>query len=106
MSTGKHIFLFLGMVALTIAANLILDNWHYKEGDHRRLQKEINKKFTATDRLYQRLQENRWKLDTPLPNSKGIIMLAYEGDSLRYWSDNTLSFEEFRNEKFAEKHFD
>ena len=106
MNIGKYILIFVSMVLLTIAANLILDSWHYREGDHRRLQKVINKNFERLDRTYLKLQANDWQLDTPLPSSRGIIMVAYKHDSLVYWSDNAITFSTFRNNDLTDSHFD
>jgi len=105
MNTGRYLILFLIVALISISGNLILDNWHYKQGDHRRLQKEINKKFKRTDNIFEKLQENNWQLDTQLPIDKGIIIVAYRHDSLTYWSDNTLSFRGFDENLFAGKHF-
>jgi signal transduction histidine kinase len=106
MNTNKYILLFLSLLLLSISGNFILDNWHYKQGDHRRLQKEINKKFKRTDRIYEKLQENNWQLDTQLPNDEGIIMVVYRNDSLVYWSDNTLTFQHFNENSLSGKRFD
>ena len=106
MNTGRIFLIFLALLLITMSGNFILDNWHYKEVDHRRLQNEINKKFQRSDRIFQRLQENNWKLDTQLPDEKGIIMVAYLHDSLIYWSDNTLSFYHLEDKAVAEKRFD
>jgi len=92
MKTGKYFLIFLALLLLAITGNVILDNWHYKGGDHRRLQKEINIKFQRTDRIYQRLLDYNWQLNTPLPGDKGITMVAFRHDSLIYWSDNMLTF--------------
>lgn len=92
MTTGKYLILFITLVCVTIGADFLLDNWHYKQGDHRRLQKEINNKFEAADRMYARLKSNDWHLETSLPKSSGISMVMYRNDSLKYWSDNKLDF--------------
>jgi two-component system nitrogen regulation sensor histidine kinase NtrY len=105
MKTGKYIALFALLLTLTLAVNLVLDNWHYKEGDHRRLQKEIDKKIKQSDRIYDRLQINNWQLDAELPGSTGIILVAYLNDSLEYWSDNTLNFNSLKQSDFEDKRF-
>jgi two-component system, NtrC family, nitrogen regulation sensor histidine kinase NtrY len=106
MRLGKHITIFISLLLLTFTGKFMLDNWHYKEGDHRRLQKEINRKFSQTDRIYRRLQDNNWRLNTPVPSDKGITMIAYRNDSLIYWSNNTLSFDRFNTNIVYDKHFD
>jgi two-component system, NtrC family, nitrogen regulation sensor histidine kinase NtrY len=106
MNTGKHFLLFITLLVLSITGNFILDNWHYKDGDHRRLQKEINKKFRRADRFFEKLQDNNWQLDTQLPKEEGIIMLMYRHDSLVYWSDNMLSFNSFDENLLNGKRFD
>ncbi|HLO58051.1 MAG TPA: ATP-binding protein [Bacteroidales bacterium] len=106
MNTSKYFLLFLFMVVLTVSADLLLDNWHYREGDHRRLQKEMNRKFEELDRVYRKLQDNNWQLDTPIGGNEGISMVAFKDDSLRYWSDNSLSYNRFKNDDFNDRHFD
>lgn len=106
MHIGKYLLIFLALLGVTVTSKVVLDNWHFKEGDHRRLQKEINRKFRQTDRIYQRLQENNWQLNTPLPDDQGITMLAYLHDSLIYWSDNTLSLQPFISSDMVEQRFD
>jgi signal transduction histidine kinase len=106
MSIGKYFLVFLTLVVIASLGDLLLDNWHYKEGEHRRLQKEIDRKFRRTDRLYDKLKENNWQLDTELPEEKGIIMVVYRNDSLIYWSDNTITFSTFNESAFSGKRFD
>lgn len=105
MKTGRTILTFLILLLIAISGNLLLDNWHYKKADHRRLQKEINKKFRRTDRLVEKLQAGSWQLSTTLPGNEGIVVMAYRNDSLIYWSDNSLSFSLFDEGKFAGRHF-
>jgi two-component system nitrogen regulation sensor histidine kinase NtrY len=105
MNKTNYILLFLTLLLLSITGSFILDHWHYKQGDHRRLQKEINKKFRRTDHIFEKLQENKWQLDTQLPDDKSIIMVVYRNDSLIYWSDNTLSFNPFDENLLAGKRF-
>ena len=106
MSKGRHILLFLFLILISVSGNILLHNWHYKQGDHRRLQKEINKKFKRADRIFEKLKVNNWQLDAPLPENDGIIMVAYRNDSLFYWSDNALSFNKFDENTLAERHFE
>jgi two-component system, NtrC family, nitrogen regulation sensor histidine kinase NtrY len=106
MSTSKYIMLFLALLFVTSAGDFVLDHWHYKEGDHRRLQKEIDRKIKRTDRIFERLKSNDWQLDTPLPKNTGIVFLVYRNDSLKYWSDNTFSFNTFNQNALADKRFD
>ncbi|MBP1667525.1 MAG: hypothetical protein H6Q23_2385, partial [Bacteroidetes bacterium] len=47
-----------------------------------------------------------WQLNTVLPNNKGIIFVAYHNDSLIYWSDNTISFDQFTANEIKDKRFD
>lgn len=89
--------MFIALVGLTVGANFLLDNWHYKQGDHRRLQKEINKKFITSDRIYEKLKSNNWQHETPFPQNSGITIIVYRNDSLKYWSDNKMNFD-FLNE--------
>jgi len=105
MKTGKFIIIFTTLVISTIAADFFLDNWHYKQSDHRRLQKEIDKKFRRADRIYDRLKENNWQLDTPLPKNSGTIVLVYRNDSIKYWSDNNLSFSTFNESHIEDRRF-
>ncbi|HEX2396104.1 MAG TPA: hypothetical protein VHI78_12215, partial [Bacteroidales bacterium] len=106
MKIGKYIVSFISIIVLTIAADFVLDNWHYKEGDHRRLQNEIDKKFRRTDRIFDRLKTNNWELDTSLPKSDGIIILAYHNDSIKYWSDNSISFHSLSSSLLDERRFE
>jgi two-component system nitrogen regulation sensor histidine kinase NtrY len=106
MNTGKYIILFTALLVLSITGDFMLDSWHYKDGDHRRLQKEINKKFRRADRIFEKLKENNWQLDTPLPNNDGIVMVVYRHDSLVYWSANTLSFNSVDENSLAGRRFD
>lgn len=105
MKTGRYILTFLILLLIAVSGNLLLDNWHYKKVDHRRLQKEINKKFKRTDRWVEKLQAGNWQLNTSLPNDEGIVVLAYRNDSLIYWSDNSLSFSLFSEGKFSGSRF-
>ena len=105
MKTGRTILTFLILLLIAVSGNLLLDNWHYKKADHRRLQKEINKKFRRTDRLVEKLQAGNWQLNTALPGNEEIVVLAYRNDSLIYWSDNSLSFSLFDEGNFTGKHF-
>jgi two-component system, NtrC family, nitrogen regulation sensor histidine kinase NtrY len=106
MNSGKYFIFFITIVLTIICSNLILNNWHYKEGDHRRLQKEINKKFRQTDRCFQKLEENNWQLNTPLANDQEISIVAFRNDSLVYWSDNTITFDFLTENKDYDKRFD
>lgn len=105
IKTGKYLVLFASFLIITFAANFVLDNWHYKEGDHRRLQKEIDRKFRQADQIYERLQLSGWELDTELPGNTGISMFAFSHDSLKYWSDNTISFGYLNTKELDEKRF-
>ena len=105
MNTGRNFLIFISLLLLTITGNVIFDNWHFKEGDHRRLQKEINKKFQRTDRIYQKMQQNNWLLNTQLSGDKGITMVAYRNDSLIYWSDNTLALTSLKEYEMNGKRF-
>lgn len=89
-----------------MTTNFILDNWHYREGDHRRFQKAIDRNFRRADRIYEKLKFNNWALNTELPKTNGIIMVAYRNDSLTYWSDNTITFSELNTSQIGEKRFD
>jgi signal transduction histidine kinase len=104
--TGKYFMLFLTILLLTLAGNAILNNWHYKEGDHRRLQKIINRKFRQTDRIFQKLSENNWQLNAQLPKKHDITIVAYQQDSLIYWSDNKITFNQLLNKEIENKRFD
>jgi two-component system, NtrC family, nitrogen regulation sensor histidine kinase NtrY len=106
MRTGKIFLIFLALLILTLTANIILDNWHYKEGDHRRLQKEISKKFQRTDRICQKLMQNNWLLGTTLPGDRDITLIAFRDDSLIYWSDNTLPLSSLKEQEVTGKHFE
>jgi two-component system nitrogen regulation sensor histidine kinase NtrY len=106
MNTGRYILLFITLLLISIAGNFILDHWHYKQGDHRRLQEEIDKKFRRSDRIFEKLQESNWQLDMQLPDEKGIIMVVYRHDSLVYWSDNALTFGSLNENMLAGKHFE
>ncbi len=106
MNTSKYIAIFLTLLMITMGINVILDNWHFKESDHRRLQKEIDKKFLQTDRIFKKLQDNNWQLNAQVPDDKGITMVVYHNDSLIYWSDNTMSFKPFEQFELTGKRFD
>ncbi len=106
MKTWRYLLLFISLLVLTISANFVLDNWHYRQGDHRRLQNDLNAKFRMADRIYDRLIFNNWQLDTPLPPKDGIIILAYRNDSLRYWSDNSISFSSLSSSILDERRFE
>ena len=106
MNTGRYILLFLTLLLISVTGNFILDHWHYKQGDHRRLQEEINKKFRRTDRIFEKLVESNWQFDRQLPNDKGIVMVVYRHDSLVYWSDNTLTFSSFDENILAGSRFE
>jgi two-component system nitrogen regulation sensor histidine kinase NtrY len=105
MNTIKYLFVCITLFFVAIVGDIILDNWHYKAGDHRRLQKEVNKKFRLVDRTFQRLEENKWQLKTQVPADNGIIMLAYRNDSLIYWSDNSITLSPFNKNSIAGKRF-
>jgi signal transduction histidine kinase len=92
MNTGKYWAVFLSLLAFTVVSDVILDNWHYKEGDHRRLQTAMNRIYERADRMYSKLQANGWKLNELIPDQREIVFFAFEQDSLIYWSDNSLSF--------------
>jgi signal transduction histidine kinase len=106
MNPLRYLFVFLVLLAMTIAGDAILDNWHYREGDHRRLQSEIDRKFKQVERNYLRLLENDFRLDTQLPHRNGILMFAYRKDSLIYWSDNSISIKLFNEDALNGKRFD
>lgn len=106
MNKGKYILLFIFLLLLTVGMDYILDNWHFKEGDHRRLQQAVDMKFSEADRIYNRLKDNNWSLNSELPTDAGIIMLVYREDSLIYWSDNTFSFSDFEHNLINGKRFD
>ncbi len=106
MGTGKYILLFISLLLLTAGGDFLLDHWHFKEGDHRRLQQKVEQKFEEADRIFDRLKENNWQLSTSIPPSAGIIMLVYRKDSLIYWSENTFSFWNFNLNLSHDKRFD
>jgi two-component system, NtrC family, nitrogen regulation sensor histidine kinase NtrY len=106
MSLNKHIILFISLVVISLTGNFIIDNWHYKQGDHRRLQNEINKKFKRTDRIYEKLKANDWQFNTPLPKDDGITLVVYRHDSLIYWSDNSISLKVLEKSLQSGKRFD
>jgi two-component system nitrogen regulation sensor histidine kinase NtrY len=105
MNTAKYLVVFITLFSIAIVGDIILDNWHYKDGDHRRLQKEVDKKFRLVDRTWQKLEESNWQLKTQVPADNGIIMLAYCNDSLIYWSDNTVTLLPFNENSITGKRF-
>lgn len=95
MNTYRYIILLTILIAVAIASDVVLDSWHYKEGDHRRLQQKLNTKFRQTDRYYDKLSQSGWNHDLQIPIEEGIIFIAYQDDSLCYWSDNSISLDIF-----------
>jgi len=91
MNPARYFFLFVTLLVLSLGTNAVLDNWHYKDGDHKRLQKTIDKKLHRLDREYRRLTASSWKLNAPASISPGHIWMAFKKDQLVYWSDNSIS---------------
>ncbi len=67
MNLNRTVFVFLALLALTIGSDYFLDNYHYRAAEHRRLQKEMDEKFKAADRIHDKLEENNWQLNTAIP---------------------------------------
>jgi signal transduction histidine kinase len=106
MNMIRTFFIFLALLLLTLGTDYFLDNVHYRDADHRRLQKEIDRKFKLADRMQARLQANNWQLNTDVPADRGIILLAYCQDSLIYWSDNSITLLPFTKATEEEKRFE
>ncbi|MBN2813100.1 MAG: GHKL domain-containing protein [Bacteroidales bacterium] len=105
MNTYRYIVLLAILIAVAIVSDVVLDNWHYKEGDHRRLQQKLNAKFRLTDRYYDKLSQSGWDHDLQIPMEEGIIFVAYRNDSLCYWSDNNISFDIFSKNNLGVSRF-
>jgi two-component system, NtrC family, nitrogen regulation sensor histidine kinase NtrY len=106
MKITRTIIVFLAFLGMTIGSDFFLDNAHYQDADHGRLQKEINKKIKLADKMQGELQDNNWSLNTKIPLNKGIIVLAYRKDNLIYWSDNSISLYRFNKDVLDGKRFD
>jgi two-component system, NtrC family, nitrogen regulation sensor histidine kinase NtrY len=106
MNITKTVIVFLALLGLTISTDFFLDNVHYRDSDHRRLQKEVDKKIKQADRMQAELRENKWKLNTGIPLNKGIIILAYREKKLIYWSDNSITLDRFNENTLDGKRFD
>jgi two-component system, NtrC family, nitrogen regulation sensor histidine kinase NtrY len=106
MNLTKTFFVFLTCLALTLGSDYVLDNVHYHDAEHRRLQQEMNEKFKQADRMTARLQENNWRLNTDIPADQGIIIIAYRKNNLLYWSDNRVTFNPFDKNSIDGKRFD
>ncbi len=94
MNLNRTFFVFLSLLALTLGSDYFLDNYNYHAAEHRRLQKEMDEKFKAADRIQRKLEENNWQLNTVAPDN-GILLLAYRNNDLLYWSDNSITFYPF-----------
>jgi len=101
----NYLMLFMVVVLIYISGNIFLENYHYGEGYHRKLQKNLLGKFVEMDKVFATLKENNWKLDTRLSTDNGITIIAYNNDSLIYWSDNNVKFASFTNQTSTGKRF-
>jgi len=106
MNITKTILIFITLLALTLSVDIFLDNIHYRDTDHNRLQKKMDKKFRLADRMQERLRDNQWRLNTSIPKEKGIIFLAYKENSLVYWSDNSITLNDINTKATEGKRFD
>jgi len=106
MNATRYFFIFIGLLAVTIINGTLLAIIHYRDSDHKRLQQEIDKKFKLADRTCEKLLENNWQLNTPVPADKGLIVIAYRNDSLIYWSENSITFDRFQLNTMDGKRFD
>jgi two-component system, NtrC family, nitrogen regulation sensor histidine kinase NtrY len=106
MKITRTFIVFLALIGMTIGCDFFLDNIHYRDADHRRLQKEIDKKIKLADRMQLELQDNKWGLNTKIPLDKGIIVLAYRKNNLIYWSDNSITLYRFNEDVLDGKRFD
>jgi two-component system nitrogen regulation sensor histidine kinase NtrY len=89
-----------------ITGNQILDHYHYGAGYHKKLQNQLVRKYGQIDRYHDQVRNSGWDLNTNIPADKGILILAYEGDSLIYWSDNSIAFATFNQTKQQHNRFE
>ncbi len=102
----KLLLLLIALIVIGIAGDYLLNNLHYGTGYHRKLQKHLLQKFQQIDRYYEQVQGRNWDLSTQIPADKGILVLAYNRDSLIYWSDNNIAFTSFNIQSLSHKRFE
>ncbi len=102
----KLLLLLAAFLVIGIAGDYLLNNMHYGSGYHRKLQKHLLRKFQQIDRYYEQVQGKNWDLSNQIPADKGILVLAYNKDSLIYWSDNNIAFASFNIQSLDHKRFE
>ena len=102
----RHIVILAAIFVAGITGDFVLDHSHYGAGYHRKLQKQLVRKFRQIDKYYEYVRETNWQLNAQIPVDKGIMLLAYQNDSLIYWSDNNISFASFNNKSLEQKRFE
>ncbi|MBN1158922.1 MAG: GHKL domain-containing protein [Bacteroidales bacterium] len=102
----RFLLILAAILVTWITGDYIFNNYHYGAGYHRKLQKQLLRKFEEIDRHYELVKSNNWELSTPIPSDRGIVIIAYCEDSLVYWSDNSITFNSFKSDVPEQKRFD
>ncbi|MBN2481277.1 MAG: GHKL domain-containing protein [Bacteroidales bacterium] len=102
----RFILILAAIFVIWITGDSILNNFHYGAGYHRKLQKQLLQKFQEIDRCHERVKAANWELSMLIPPDEGILLLAYDEDSLIYWSDNNIAFTAFNVKALDYKRFE
>jgi two-component system nitrogen regulation sensor histidine kinase NtrY len=79
-------------VVLAVATGLLLNQLKYGQGDVLRFQRVLNSKIKYLDRQFREFT-GKWQIENYEELSRnGIILLVYKNDTLKGWSDNSISF--------------